>query len=366
MMTFFSGKTIFPVYTVEMQGKLGHWGTRRSGHPAQLGAIALLLLLSLASTGCLSSLSKHGAALEAATAPVVDQAAAAYHAAITLHDRQVDYEAAAKFDDKQSVYNPRNIQPLISDKDLDVRLMVLAAFQCYTKTIVEITKGTDSPALDAASKSVGGALSSVGNALAPSIDSALGVAAAAAITTQTTVTTTAGTSVTATASTAAPAITPGIQNGISTAVNALGQFLVSRKIKKELPQKIKDMDPHLQALCELLEKELDLLQDQERRDYDYIINRQTLFIRESSNLNPEQRREEIMKLPEIVRQQRVADQQLARLRTAIVRLALTHHALAADAQGNNPESLKSKLGDLEAAGSELGRFYSSLSAKDSQ
>jgi len=54
------------------------------------------------------------------------------------------------------------------------------------------------------------------------------------------------------------------------------------------------------------------------------------------------------------------------LRAAIVRLALTHHALAADAQGNNPESLKSKLGDLEAAGSELGRFYSSLSAKDNQ
>lgn len=346
-----------------MQGKLDERGARLSGQPAHLCAIALLLLVSLTSTGCLSSLAKHGTALAAATTPVVDQAAAAYHAAMALHDRQVNYEAAAKFDDQQPVYNPRKIQPLLSDKDLDVRLTVLAAFQCYTKSIVEITKGTDSPELDAASKTVGGALGSVGNALAPSIDSALGVAAAATISTQTTVTTTSGSTITATSSTPAPVITPAIQNGLSTAVNALGQFLVSRKIKKELPQKIKEMDPHLQALCELLEKEIDILEAQEQRDYDYIINRQTLFIRETSTLNPEQRREEIMKLPEIVREQQAAEQQLARLKASIGRLALTHHALAADAQGNNPASLMSKLGDLEAAGGELGKFYSSLAAK---
>jgi hypothetical protein len=123
------------------------------------------------------------------------------------------------------------------------------------------------------------------------------------------------------------------------------------------------MDPHLQSLCELFVKEIDLLKDQEQRDYNYIINRQTLFIRTTSTLNPEQRREEIMKLPEIVRQQRAGDEQLARLRASIAKLALTHHALAADAQGNNPQSLTSKLAELGAAGSQLGKFYSSLPAK---
>lgn len=348
-----------------MQGKPDHGGTRLSGHPTHLGAMALLLLLSLFSAGCLSSLAKHGSALAAATEPVVDQAAAAYRAAVTLHDRQVDYEAVAKFDDQQPVYNPRNIQPLLSDKDLDVRLTVLSAFQSYTKAIVEITQGTDSPALDAASKSVGNAVGSIGNSLAPSIESVLAIATAAASTTETTVTSTAGattTATTTTSSTPAAVITPEARNGISTAVNALGQFLVSRKIKKELPQRIKEMDPHLQTLCELLEKDIDILQDQERRDYNYIINRQTLFLRETTTLNPEVRREAIMKLPEIVRQQRAADQQLARLRAAIVRLALTHHALAADTQGNNPQSLMNKLGDLGTAGSELGKFYKSLPA----
>ncbi len=125
---------------------------------------------------------------------------------------------------------------------------------------------------------------------------------------------------------------------MSTAINALGQFLVSRKIKKELPQKIKEMDPNLEALCQLMAKEIDLLRDQAQRDHDYMINSQTVFIRSNRALNPEQRREEIMKLPDFVWRQRAGDALLLRLRAAISRLALTHHALAADAQGNNPQS----------------------------
>ena len=68
----------------------------------------------------------------------------------------------------------------------------------------------------------------------------------------------------------------------------------------------------------------------------------------------------IAQLPAIARQQQASDRQLTQLSAAIVRLELTHHALAAEAQGNNPESLKQKLADLEAAGEELGKFYSSL------
>lgn len=349
-----------------MQSKLGLDSTRPSGRHSRFGVLALVLSVVLCTPGCISSLAKHSNALSAAVTPVVDQAAAAYRAAVALHDRQSDYEAFAKFDDPQPVYNPRTVQPLLSEKDLQVRLTVLAALQCYAQSLVAITQGTNSSALDDAAKSTGSDLAALGNTLAPSVESVLGIAAAAGTTTQTTVTTTSGsttTSTSSTSSTPAPPITPEIRNGISTAVNALGQFLVSRKIKKELPQKIKDMDPHVESLCKLLQDEIGVLQEQEQRDYNYIINRQTLFIRTTSTLNPEQRREEIMKLPEIVRQQRSGDEQLVRLRTSIGRLALTHHALAADAQGNNPQSLMSKIADLGAAGSALGKFYSGLPAK---
>jgi hypothetical protein len=301
-------------------------------------AVGLAAVLCLFTSGCLEPLSKHATALSAATAPVVDGAAAAYQAANAIHEKKVDFDAIAEFDKTDPVYNPRIIHPLLSDKDVELRLEVLKAFQCYVQTLVEITNGTESKELDEASKSVGSSLANLGNTLAP---------APAA---------------TATDPTPALTISAGTQNILSTGANALGQFLVQRTIKKDLPQKIKDMDPQVDALCKLLASEMDLLRDSDQKDFDSIINRETLFLRDpASKLSAEERRVEIMKLPEIAREQQAADQRLVQLKSEIVKLELTHHALAAEAQGNNPESPKNKLGDLLTAGKQLGKFYGSLS-----
>jgi hypothetical protein len=336
-----------------MQSKVVDFLVKPSGRLRLARALAVLLPLAL--TGCVKQLATHSVALANATAPVVDQATAAYQAAEKLHDLRVDYDAVAEFDNTQTVYNPRNIQPLLSPKDIDIRLAVLKAFQCYVSSLVDLTKNVESPALESASKSVGGSLASLGDVFAPSFANALGI----------TPTTTADTSCATTSTTSSAAITTAQQNGISTAVNALGLYLVGRKIKTELPPIIIKMDPNVEALCKLLEKDIDVLQSQEKLDYDFILNRQTLFIRQSQSsatnpLNPQERREQIMKLPEIVRQERLTDTELTQLRASIVKLELTHHALATEAQGNNPESLAAKLGDLSIAGNDLGKFYSSL------
>jgi hypothetical protein len=226
-----------------------------------------VLLASLTlTTGCLSSLNKRATALDAATAPVVDQAAVAFHSANSIHDLRVDYEAVSQFDAATPVYNPRNIQPLMSEKDIQVRLAVLAAFQEYVKSVVAVTNGTDSPELQAAAKSAGENLSHLGNTLAPSVESALGIAAAAKSTTETTVTTKTGNTTSTTSSTSstpAPVISGAVQNGISTAVEALGRFLINKKTRKELPPVIEAMDPHVKTLCDLLESDIDILKDQE-------------------------------------------------------------------------------------------------------
>jgi hypothetical protein len=319
-----------------------------------------MCVLSITTTGCLSSLSKHAVAVSVATAPVVDRAAAAYQSAEALHDLREDYDAVAEFDARKPVYNPRKIQPLLSDQDIQVRLAVLEALKCYAESIVAITNGTSSPQLDAASQSAGNSISALGDSLVPTIENTLGIANASNATT-TTVITTPGGRITATSSVPpSPAITPEAQNLISTAVNALGQFLVSRKVKKELPQKIKEMDPHIDALCKLLEQDLNTLQGQEQRDYNRIINQQTLFVRQTTALDPQERREQIMKLPQIVRQQRASEAQLVELHASLAELATVHHALATAAVDNSPESLSGKLGDLEAAGKNLGTFYRSL------
>ncbi|MGD0940498.1 MAG: hypothetical protein ABR905_12385 [Terracidiphilus sp.] len=334
------------------------------------GALVFAVALTLCATGCQAPLAKHSVALSAALAPVVDQSAAAYRDALALHQRRLDYEAVVAYENKDASYNPRNAPELLSQKDIESRLAVLAALQMYSKSLVEITKGTDSPELDAASKSVGSNLTSLGNHLAPSIENVLGITAAAGVTTETTVTTTSGstsTTASSTSSTPAPLLSTEAKNGISAGVNALGQLLVNRIIEKELPGKIVEMDPHVQALSKALSDDDQTLDDLEEHDYNRILNLEKQFIladeEPGKNVNPEQHRAEIMRLPEIAQQQREAKEKLVALREAINKLALTHHALAAEAQHNTPESLKDKLSELADAGSSLGKFYSSLPAK---
>jgi len=332
----------------------------------RLIAAAALFSVALSATGCLSALNKHSTALADATAPVIDQATATYRDVQALHDRSVDTDAVTLFDLPSPVYNPRGIKPLLSEKDIQVRLAILLALQCYAKTLVEITAGTSSPALDAASKSAASALAGLGDDLAP----VLGIPASSTSSTVTQAVTTGGATTTSTITTsaAADAISPAVKAGVGTAIDALGQFLVARKIKKELPAKIEAMDPHVQALAKLLLADIDTLQNQEKLDYDNIIDGQTAFIRQSGQgghpaLAPEQRRLLIMQLPGIVREQRKTDEELTQLKASLIKLANTHHALAAEAQGNNPASFKSKIADLSAAGDNLGKFYSTASAK---
>lgn len=310
------------------------WIMRRHLQPAV--RLAPLLILMTAASGCVSSLHRQGRAVSEATAPVVDHAASAYRDANTLHDLRVDYDAVARFDATDAVYNPRSIETLLSERDIDARLAVIAALQEYAKTLVAITSGTDSPALQAAARSVGDNLSSFANLLASSPSSP--------------------------SSTQVSPITPDVQSGISAALDALGQFLVSRKVSRDLPPIIMKMDPHVQALCALLERDVDILQQQERSDFNRIIDQQTLFLRQNAKMDPEERRAEIMKLPGFVRQQRAAEEKLVTFRTGLIRLAKTHRELAAAAQDRNSESATQKLEELASAGRNLGSFYLSLPA----
>jgi hypothetical protein len=52
---------------------------------------------------------------------------------------------------------------------------------------------------------------------------------------------------------------------------------------------------------------------------------------------------------------------LSDLQKTIQKLALTHHALAVASQNKSPESLKDRIGELEAAGQHLSQYYNSLS-----
>ncbi len=301
---------------------------------------ALCIAMGASVCACRMHLEDSTLALDAASAPILDKAADAYRDANALHNLRQDYDAVAEFDAQDKVYNPRDIQVLLTDKDIGVRLTVLQGFQLYVKSLCAIASGSTPKELDQASVSVGGQLTSLVNTLMPSVEKAAGIAQESA---------------------SPPAsISSGAEKGIRTAVEALGQFLIARKVKAELPAKIAAMDAHVQALSALLESDVDVLKGIEHRDYERIINLQTLALRQNSNTASRERREEIMKLPDTVRREREAEEKLDSLRAAVVLLAQTHQQLAADAQAKNPESLREKLEELASAANQLGNFYSSL------
>jgi hypothetical protein len=304
--------------------------------------------LCLLAGGCATqNINKHANALTTATAPVVEGAAAAYQAANEIHEEKTDYDAIAEFNDtsKTPPYNPRVLHPLLTDDDINARLKVLKAFQLYVQKVAEITKSTSSPELDDAATSFGANLAGIGNAVLP---------APADMTPATSSTTTPET-----------AISTEQQNLLSTGTKALGMFLVDRIIQKDLPPRLLKMnDEVVVPLCKLLADEIQRLHHIEKTDLDSIINRRTLFIRDPANkLSAAEQQEEILKLPVLGRKEHDAENQLIQLRKAIINLELTHQALADQAKGNNPDLLKTKIGDLEAAGKELSKYYKSLSAQ---
>jgi hypothetical protein len=274
------------ILTSEEHLKRNRRTPRLSARPARGFVFALVVVGGLVLSGCQPHLNDSALALDAATAPVIDQAAATYRETNALHDTRVNYEIYQRFDQAPPV--PADLEVLLTDKDIASRLAVLEGFQVYVKSLCAITSGTDPKELADASENVGSQLTSVANTLTPSVQKVLKISAAES-------------------SSSAAAISPSVANGISTAVFALGQFLISRKVKNELPAKIAEMDPHVDALAKLLEDDIDVLTQQTDHDYKRIVNLQVLFIRKNSEgnrLGPSEQRNEIMRIPDILRQQK--------------------------------------------------------------
>ena len=333
---------------------------RRVTARAAMSLTTLLSMLALA--GCSSETAAHVKALAISTAPVVDEAAATYAGANAIHAMRTDLDAATAFDapPPAAVYNPRTVPPLLSEDAIKARLKVLAAFQAYVQSLEAIANDTDTPQMQAAAKSAGAGLADMTNSLAPSVEAAFGLAQTVPTTVTTVTTTSSGTIASVTQGATNP-ISTTTQNIVSTGIDALEQFLVQRRLKKDLPKIVNAMDPKVKQLCDLLANDITNLKVIEMIDYNYVIDHQTLFLRENDGkMDRGIRRMLITKLPVIAREQRTSDGQLTQLTAAILNLELTHHAFAADLQGNNPASIKQKLTDLEAAGTDLGKFYSSL------
>ncbi|MDE1178090.1 MAG: hypothetical protein PW789_16050 [Edaphobacter sp.] len=287
------------------------------------------LIAALLLTGCtLSPLARQTAAFSSATSFVVDNSEDAFRSAVRRNDRVQSALLVARYDTQPM--DPHAIKHLIDAEGLRTRRTVLDGLRSYAQTVADLAGGVSSKQLDDASAAVGSNLVSLGSAV--SATTPVGIA-----------------------------ITPEQANGASTAMKALGEFLISRKINGSLPKTIEAMDPSVDALCKLLLDDIAVLRRQSGNDYEVLLMEQDAFIRHAGkDLQPIERRAEIERLPQILAEKQAADDMLADLERCVRQLALTHHALAAAAGKKDAPSLTARIAELSATGQRLASYYQSL------
>jgi len=146
---------------------------------------------------------------------------------------------------------------------------------------------------------------------------------------------------------------------VGTAMKALGEYLQTRVVKKSLPKVTSDMNESVKTLCGLLEADIGVMKTQADADYTSLLMTENQFVLKNK-LDAVEKRNEVEKMIRVAGRQKANERLLDALNDAVVKLSLTHQALAAAAQGNNPGSLEETIAELEAAGQDLSAYYKSL------
>ena len=131
------------------------------------------------------------------------------------------------------------------------------------------------------------------------------------------------------------------------------------------------MQPALEQLSTLLIHDLGTppqdgqpgsgLRDALWRKYDDLISNQEDFISNGGKqFTPSERAVEIGKLPQLVAQQRAADDAFARTQTTLRDLVATHRALR---DPNQAGTFKTRLGELVEDGQQIASFYSTVKSR---
>jgi hypothetical protein len=295
------------------------------------GLTLSLILLPLAGCG-MPALNQHAVAFAKATDTVVDGSADAYRAANQLR-RTEQVTAAIYAYDRSPAWDPtKDLKPLLTPEQLEARVTALAALKAYADSLVQLSNPKPSPDLQAASTGAGAALLALNTSVA---------------------------TVFATALPNAPVLSTTEANGVSTAILALGDYLESRKIKGSLPRVVDEQNQNIRTLCTLLQSDIKILRRQADVDYTLLLQDQDGFIRRST-LAPVEHRAQVALLIQIADQQKANDLLLVKLDKALHTLYLTHQALAAALQGNNPDSINQRIAELQAIGNDLAAYYKSL------
>lgn len=243
-------------------------------------------------------------------------------------------------------FHPDEIQPFLSDADLKARQNLLAGLKQYADTLAELSGSSPVTGVDTAAEGIGHSLQALAkNGVLPrAFQKTVG----------------------------------GQRDGVNlmqagtTAVAAIGEFLVERKLEKDLPHVIETMQQPINNACALLEADIGSststpgLRSQIAHDYSELLMNQDTYIRNTKFSSPSERRGEILKLPAIVREKAAADQTLIATRQVLQKFAAANDALASGVKTKESPEFRVQLGELIAEAEHLKNVYDQSTAKGSQ
>jgi hypothetical protein len=298
------------------------------------------LISCLGLGGCslmLSPLAKQSAAFGDAASVVIQNSSNAYGTV-----ERVTYNASVSslvLDFDKSGFDRNKIKPFLPAEDMQIRQNILRGLQTYADNLAEVAGDRPFNSLDQQSSALSSAL--------------------------------VGLSENGELQKLATGANADEARGLATAVDTLAKVLVESRRRRELPGIISKMQPVLERLCGLLDRDLGNkptngkggsgMRDQLWNMYDELIDNQTDYIAKNGDrLSLAEKAAEISKLPKLVAEQQSADAALASTQMGLRDLVKTHRALLMPEQSN---TFRDRFNKLVQDGQQIGKFYSSLDAK---
>jgi len=234
--------------------------------------------------------------------------------------------------DIKTGYNPDAIKPFMDTNALQVRLDVLNGLKSYAANLSVLMGNSSLTNFDQDTTKLGQALTNVDQAL-----------------------------VKASFFNKAPATTQELQI-FTVAVNTLGHWLITWKQQKEAEKNIALMQQPVADICQLLQRDFEILRQQLANDYDdtlrnnnqYILNNLSQF-----DKNPGEKRTEIQEMAALTQEMRNADTTFASMESATVKLAAAHKALG-EAFSNNTTNINTLINELITESQRINTYYNSL------
>ncbi len=248
-------------------------------------------------------------------------------------------KTVALFDSKG--FKPDSLSPFFDGQDLKIRKQVLDGLCLYSGKLSELAGNQQLDEFDSETRNLGSSLQNLNEGL---VKNSLFKNAS---------------------------LNPSQVQVFTTAVNAVGRWIIEYKKDKSIKESITGMNGSVSEICVIFDQDFGSptgvehknargLRAQQWNQYDELMMLQDKFIRDNSaKLDPIAKKLEIEKLAALPRKQKDSDAAMAEIQDSFEKLRKIHNSLSAECAGEKHD-YELLLKSLIAEGKRISKFYKSV------